>query len=733
MNKRLIFFLVLMFLILAVSAQKQANTWFFQRNSGIDFNTGQPLILDGMIAYAMNSSSISDSTGKFLFATDKEKIWNRNKAIMQNGTGLIDGGVIVQSTLIIKKPGSSTLYYVFAIPYYYYYTEGLYYSVVDMSLDNGLGAITEEKNILIDAARDVYGGLSAVKHTNGHDIWLITRKQNVADTYAAFLITDDGINPTPIISSARKIQSDGSRTRSLFKVSYDKKFIIECISQGTTINNKYHRFDISSFDASTGEINIMYGILTKQDFSNTMYQDPNSVEFSPDSKLVYFCTLAWADGIPNNEYEYRIYQYDMALAADSVSFAASAELITHYGGSGLQLATDGKIYCGKQDPYDSIFSPVSVINKPWLRGVSCNYQENAITFPSGHGALWYLSNILLDYLFRFEWEGHCSSEPFVFQSNFQPEPASIEWNFGDLLSGGNNISHDLNPVHKFTGGGEYEVHVHVEYPNGRIEETSRVVTVTGTPKPRLGPDKLKCEGDEITLNAGNEQGFYAWSTGQLGQNLNEITVSDTGWYWVQVNNDGCLGYDTIHVGLFPKPVLDESNLQLIPTACGGSTGKILGLAVSGFEPFSFGWFDADSNFLSSTLDLQNLPVGNYYLHILDGHGCTTISEAYTIEDAGDITISLVEKQDEHCGQNSGSINITAVSGDPDNLQYSIDNGNSWQTGNSLFENLPAGNYFIRVKDLLGCETVFENNPVTVENIAGPEVSSVNTTSEIDFL
>lgn len=72
---------------------------------------------------------------------------------------------------------------------------------------------------------------------------------------------------------------------------------------------------------------------------------------------------------------------------------------------------------------------------------------------------------------------------FTFQHNFLPVPDSIEWNFGDTLSGANNISNDLNPTHVFSDGGEYEVSVDVWYPSGRFEHTSRVVEVTYAPCP----------------------------------------------------------------------------------------------------------------------------------------------------------------------------------------------------------------------------------------------------------
>ncbi|MCF6342332.1 MAG: gliding motility-associated C-terminal domain-containing protein [Bacteroidales bacterium] len=253
-----------------------------------------------------------------------------------------------------------------------------------------------------------------------------------------------------------------------------------------------------------------------------------------------------------------------------------------------------------------------------------------------------------------------------------------------------------------------------------------------SPNPDLGPDRLICEGEETVLTAGSDTGFYAWSTGSIGNNVFSITVSDSGTYWVKVTNSlGCSLSDTIHVSWFDKAVFHEDNLLITPTACGGSSGSITGLQVEGAEPLTSSWYDGNNNLIGTTLDIANLAVGNYFLHVLDSNGCETISEAYTITDAGDILITAVDFTSSHCLLNSGFISITASSGAGNDFSYSIDNGNSWQSSN-LFENLAAGNYFVKVNDPSGCETVYENNPVVIENIEGPQITAVNLVPETDY-
>ncbi|HEY9114681.1 MAG TPA: PKD domain-containing protein, partial [Bacteroidales bacterium] len=713
-----IIIILIFFGFINVYPQKEANTWYTGRFTGLDFNSGQPIILS--TPFFGGEASICDSLGNFLFATNSLTIWNRNNEIMQNGEGLFGNIRQTQNAVIVKKPNSDYLYYVFTIRHYLD-QPGLYYSIVDMELDNGFGAIIE-KNIPVSAAWDALEMVIAVRHENGNDIWIITRKQQF-EAYASFLLSSSGLSPSPVLNFSP--EEPPSYLNGMMKVSYNKKYLIASYwGEGLPNNTIFDRFQVCQFNSSTGEINFMYTIKFPLYLNS---EDPFSIEFSPDSKLAYLSTWADEDGLDT---KYHLYQYDMSLVEDSAQFVESAILISNSGGAGLQLAPDGKIYCTTPDPVYSFY--INVIHDPWKRGTACNFEENYITLNSY--LYQYLTNILLDYLYRFEWDGQCQSSPFVFQSNFQPEPAFISWNFGDPSTGGDNYSNEINPQHLFSAPGEYEVSVYVRYPSNRIEQTSRIVTVEDIPHPDLGPDVVVCEGEEVVLNAGDEEGMYTWSTGTLGQNMNEITVADSGWYWVRLRQEiGCFGIDSIYVGWFPKAAINEDNLSLVPTTCGGNNGKILGLAVSGEEPLSVEWYDAGNNFLANTLDLINLPVGNYYLHILDGNGCTTVSNPYTIEDAGDIEINSVQKEDTHCGQDLGTINITANSGTPSDLLFSVDNGNSWQTGNPLFENLPAGNYFIRVKDLLGCESVFEDNPLVLENIPGPEVSSVNTTSEIDFL
>jgi len=714
--------LVIVFSNFIANAQNQANIWHFAKHAGLDFNTGEPVVIPNVPFFGLNANaSISDSSGNFLFSCNGKKIWNRNGQVMQNGDGLIGHVAASQGALILQKPGSTHLYYVFTVAYY---TQaiGLHYSVVDMSLEGGLGGITLEKNIPLNAAWDAAEKLTSVRHGNGNDIWVIARKFT-EDAFASFLLTSSGIATEPVLSPT--IDRQFNCVIGSMKVSHNKKHIAVAYQEESASYYMDQAFEMCNFDALTGVIELLYTI-TKNGIVGNKQFEPWAIEFSPDSKLLYLTFF-------NEEastFSMELFQYDMQYYQDSLQFFQSEIKIATGPVNGLQLARDGKIYCTGDNYGD--YSYVSVIHKPWERGADCNFEADAI-YIGQDMVKNFLPNILTDYLYRFEWEGSCSGpdNSISFKPNFIPVPASISWSFGDF-----SFSTDLYPEHIYEHGGEYEVSVNVTYPNGRFEHTSRIVTVNESPHPNLGTDTLMCEGNNITLNAGNEDGVYAWSDGTtIGHNIFNLTVADTGTHWVQVTNtEGCSTRDSIHVGWFNKAVFNESNIMITPTSCGGSSGSISGIVIEGVVPFSTQWYDGNGNLIGSTLDIGSLSVGNYFLYVTDDNDCVTISDSYTITDAGNILIPLVDVLPAHCSQSIGSITITASSGAGNNFIYSILNGasGSWQP-DSMFTGLPYGDYFIRVKDLSGCETVYGNNPVVIENIEGPEVTKVEINHENDYL
>jgi gliding motility-associated-like protein len=705
-------------------AQKEANIWYFGDKCGLDFNSGEPVSLSVFHQYALRgTASISDSSGNLLFYSNGIDLFNKEYQKMLGGEDLKGPHDATQRILFVQKPGSDNLYYVFNVGSRHGLglISGLWYNIVDMNKDGGLGeAILRDQ--FLNTAYDAEQKLFAVKHQNNKDVWIITRKyQDKENQFAAYLLTDSGLNPPVFSSSLYGISI--SPTPLYFgqmKISYNKKYLLAAHQDFSPD----HILEVARFNDVTGEINYLHFIQMENEDGSALI--PFGVEFSPDSKFAY---ISFRDNIPFLTQTY-IYQFDMQYVENSIQFKQSGIKIGEGAGTYLQLATDGKIYCSNN--YSLSYDDLHVIHKPWKKGLESSFQINAVDLGAGSVQEGF-PNILLDHLYRFEWEGNCAGveNGVTFKPNFNPIPDSIRWVFSDPDAGIDSVSTELSPTHYFTHAGDFEVIVDVWYPPtpnnpmGRYEHTSRVITIDPAASPDLGEDLKMCESSSISLNADSEQGSYSWSTGAFGQNLNSITVSDTGMYWVRVRNSfGCYGSDTINVSLYPSPSPDTTNLILSPTTCGGNTGAIRGITVSRTEPIALEWKNNAGTVLSNEEDIYNLPVGNYYLWATDGNGCTNLVSQYTISDAGDVLIASVSHSDSYCGQNNGSITITAVSGLSDMLEYSIDNGNTWHSNEGLFEGLnPVLDYdvWVRVPDGSGCQAVYVNNPVTIEDFAGPQV------------
>ena len=77
------------------------------------------------------------------------------------------------------------------------------------------------------------------------------------------------------------------------------------------------------------------------------------------------------------------------------------------------------------------------------------------------------------------------------------------------------------------------------------------VMFVGYPVVDLGPDTVLCEGQVLTLDAGNAGATFQWSTGAVTQTLGVTTGNS---YSVTVNNGYCATQDAISVDFNPSPV-----------------------------------------------------------------------------------------------------------------------------------------------------------------------------------
>ncbi len=189
--------LIIISLTITTFAQNRIyNLWYFGEYAGIDFSNGDPTAIQGgQITGLEGCATICDNDGTLLFYTDGQKVYNANHEIMENGDNLMGHWSSAQSALILPKlepqpRNTGKQYYIFTTDdsAEQHLSNGWRYSIVDMSLDGGLGAITNDKNILL--AEMVTERQVAIPHSNNQDIWLVGHKWN-SNEFIAYLITDE--------------------------------------------------------------------------------------------------------------------------------------------------------------------------------------------------------------------------------------------------------------------------------------------------------------------------------------------------------------------------------------------------------------------------------------------------------------------------------------------------------------------------------------------------------------
>lgn len=349
-------------------AQNEFNVWHFSNASALDFNSGSPVVLyTSSIGTLEGSASICDSAGQILFYTDGSYVWDRTDGFMLNGAGLQGDESSTQSALICPDPGNISQYYIFTADQGGYAgpNSGVHYCKVDMSQNSGLGeVVTSQIQLLPPPATEK---ITAVRHNNGIDFWIITHPFN-SNTFQVFLLSASGVNSAPVISAV------GMNHYPLYPGFYGETIgYMKASPNGKKLalaNLDQAFVEIFDFDNSTGTVS---NAVTIQYPLSIL---PYGISFSPNSSLLYSTVTA-----PQTGTSY-IYQYDISNYSASSIIASQyiAASVTNSNGmemfAALQLGPDGKIYAARDN------MTLDVISSPDAYGSGCGYSAAVVTFPS---------------------------------------------------------------------------------------------------------------------------------------------------------------------------------------------------------------------------------------------------------------------------------------------------------------------------------------------------------------
>lgn len=333
----------------AAQAQGERNNWYFGKGAGIIFKGDSATATNSRLFTEEGSATISDADGKLLFYTNGITVWNGEHRVMPNGNGLMGGKSSTQSALILPKPGSSTIYYIFTTDIQAQ-SDGLRYTVVDMSKQEGKGDITSRNNFLIAPATEK---LTAVRHSNNKDWWAIAHRWN-SNGYMAFLVNEEGVATKPVLSQVGTVHGGPNRKAiGYLNASPDGSKLASALWDADS------NFEILNFDRSTGQVS--NPILLKG------FEEAYGVVFSPDGSKLYGTANGTGGG------KAQVVQFD--LKAGSPEAIAKSAVVVGTSKSprigALQVGPDGKIYVARQDNYY-----LGVINNPNAKGEAANYVDD---------------------------------------------------------------------------------------------------------------------------------------------------------------------------------------------------------------------------------------------------------------------------------------------------------------------------------------------------------------------
>jgi gliding motility-associated-like protein len=399
---------------------------------------------------------------------------------------------------------------------------GLGYSILDLSLNNGLGDFTTINKVVETGIPE---RISVIRHANGKDAWVVVHGWG-NNQFRAYLFTDAGVS-APVTSTIGPVISGGSLKALGNMVASHNGKTIAAQQYGS---NSVEFYD---FNNNTGTLS---NYRTLQVPSSA-----NAFVFSPDDTKFYYLSNYLASGL---------YQYNLKAAniQSSIYKVVDDPSTSYYD---MQCGPDGKIYLSRYYYYDdnsSYLEYLSIVNCPNLAEAACNFKQKGV-------------------------KGYFGNFP-VFVNDYIKQPEGLP---ATKFSLGNDTAICFGQ-HTLTAPLGWESY---QWNTG---ETTRQITVTkpgtyyvlagssgfscpeaygmikisriGSPL-NLGKDTVVCPKTPYTIHVPDNYNNITWNDGAPDR---DKVVTTPGKYSVKAyDQNGCANWDTISVGIWSDPRANFGN------------------------------------------------------------------------------------------------------------------------------------------------------------------------------
>ncbi len=330
------------------------------------------------------ASCVSDSNGNLEFFCNGFHVynkegwplrWENNQTDTLNvplGVKLYDyyngDGFFNQMSLILPKKNNQ--YYVFTtgmsdgayddwkVTQTEFRFDVLTYHVVDIDAQGGQGEVVAKNKILMQDAYLSHNRMSAVRHANGRDWWLVKPHRNEQKFYL-FLVQPDTIQGpfeqvVPFNMDSIPIQFEVYGVRGQLSFSPNGEWM------GST-EAGYGGVFVYHFDRCSGEL-LPYHFF-KQPWMDSTLEDFSTAHcFSPNNQLLYLINGA------------NIWQYDLAdtTANSAIHISGPDTVLSHFPMYSMSyLAPNGYLYIGARH---AIGKSMPFLEFPNIRGLGCGFR-----------------------------------------------------------------------------------------------------------------------------------------------------------------------------------------------------------------------------------------------------------------------------------------------------------------------------------------------------------------------
>ncbi|WP_196886148.1 T9SS type B sorting domain-containing protein [Aureivirga sp. CE67] len=660
-------------------SQNESNIWYFGKNAGLDFSSGEPIpISDSAMITKEGCSTICDTDGNLLFYTDGITVFNKSHEIMENGEELFGDSSSTSSSIILKQPNTENIYYIITCDALENDGEkGLNYSTVDINLNGGLGKVIFKNQFIHGPSSEK---LTAIYNEEQNFFWIVSPRLNTDEIYS-YKLTSSGIYSNPVISNLDEIV-----------LEKDAVGMIKISPNGEKVAMAFHSKKVVLFDFNL-DTGVLYNQRNLQEDEEYFY----ALEFSPNSKLLYSTVYDPA----------KLYQYDISLdnLNDIIDSKVAIPVQTERIGS-LQLAKDLKIYC--VNPSSEF---ISVINNPDKNGLECNFEQNKIILEDETRNLIGLPSYVSTYFKNPDIlaDTYCINTEINFTiPEYDGNINSITWYFEN-----SETSNEYPGKFTFDQEGIYTIKADIETLEGLDFEVEIEIEIFET------PHIIDVDNFALCIN----EDFLTIYPEGIGINLIEYQdINDFNWEFYYTENDAIdkinkinypfeiydLNIEFLYVRIENKKYYKCHSIYKAPVYIGSDTSFTLNDIVicdSKDEIEIEGPYGFDNYLWSTNETTKNITIKNQGIYSLSvwNNGeehCMTTDDFILIYET---KVDIEEIETKEWSYENNSINIK-VKTDGD-FEFSLDNIEFQKE--SYFENLKYGNHTVYIRKENGCLTIKE--------------------------